>query len=412
MNALTRFTSSTPVKFDVMNKMCTEIEVREGELEQEIQDKVTSAELTEFAETLSGEFANRDVKITELEAKNTEQDTAITEKVKVNNVSANVNFVVSDTVVEKLESGGKTLKLASNTDIVKDRATRTQEQINRTFYKQFCKEFTNTLGTDITVSNGMDGYILSSEIKGATKIFKRAKGSQDAWVEILSTETRDTNTYEYKLDSTQGILQNNGIQYPIYLTQLDATNKTPILLGGVESVYDSLIISEDASGLLTQNTNKVSWNGSENITLNSAIQEIGYTSFTIPSTDFKTNSKSCICDRFLNASNTSVGGEFIYVGLAISIKIANSKLATQDVAGFKAWLTANPVTVRYQLATPIITTIPKELMPVILTTKANTIGLASAVKPSSLKVSLPVDRIAELQSQITALQNAVMLLQS
>ena len=93
MNALTRFTSGTPVKFDVMNKMCTEIEARESELEQEIQDKVTSAELTEFAETLSAEFTSRDVKITALEDKNIEQDTAISEKVKVNNVATNVNFI-------------------------------------------------------------------------------------------------------------------------------------------------------------------------------------------------------------------------------------------------------------------------------------------------------------------------------
>lgn len=38
--------------------------------------------------------------------------------------------------------------------------------------------------------------------------------------------------------------------------------------------------------------------------------------------------------------------------------VNKSKLTTQDVNGFKAWLKANPVTVVYELATPIITEIP------------------------------------------------------
>ena len=41
-------------------------------------------------------------------------------------------------------------------------------------------------------------------------------------------------------------------------------------------------------------------------------------------------------------------------GTALCIKINNFKLQTQDVAGFKQWLLENPVTVVYQLASPII----------------------------------------------------------
>lgn len=36
MNALTRFNANTPVKFDVMNTMCTEVEARDVELAQQI----------------------------------------------------------------------------------------------------------------------------------------------------------------------------------------------------------------------------------------------------------------------------------------------------------------------------------------------------------------------------------------
>lgn len=39
----------------------------------------------------------------------------------------------------------------------------------------------------------------------------------------------------------------------------------------------------------------------------------------------------------------------------VKISILKSKLRTQDVEGFKAWLSANPITVLYELANPIIT---------------------------------------------------------
>ena len=68
------------------------------------------------------------------------------------------------------DSTGKTsiLKLASDTDHVEDRAGRTQEQINRTFYKRMCKEIPSPNGGPITVKNGEEGYVLSAEIEGKT----------------------------------------------------------------------------------------------------------------------------------------------------------------------------------------------------------------------------------------------------
>ena len=41
----------------------------------------------------------------------------------------------------------------------------------------------------------------------------------------------------------------------------------------------------------------------------------------------------------------------------IKMAILKSKLNTQDLVGFKAWLQSNPVTVQYELATPIVSTI-------------------------------------------------------
>ena len=36
MNALTRFESTTPVRYDVMNDMCTEVEARDADLQEQI----------------------------------------------------------------------------------------------------------------------------------------------------------------------------------------------------------------------------------------------------------------------------------------------------------------------------------------------------------------------------------------
>lgn len=38
MNALTRFESTTPVRYDVMNDMCTEVEARDTNLQEQIND--------------------------------------------------------------------------------------------------------------------------------------------------------------------------------------------------------------------------------------------------------------------------------------------------------------------------------------------------------------------------------------
>lgn len=62
-----------------------------------------------------------------------------------------------------------------------------------------------------------------------------------------------------------------------------------------------------------------------------------------------------ISDRFnttnWNVYNIASGEEFLINGVnGINVTILKSKLSTQDVAGFKAWLQVNPTTVVYQLA--------------------------------------------------------------
>ena len=64
-----------------------------------------------------------------------------------------LNNSLSISQLHTTDSTGKTsiLKLASDTDHVEDRSGRTQEQINRTFYKRMCKEMPSQNGEPITV---------------------------------------------------------------------------------------------------------------------------------------------------------------------------------------------------------------------------------------------------------------------
>ena len=59
------------------------------------------------------------------------------------------------------------------------------------------------------------------------------------------------------------------------------------------------------------------------------------------------------CNNLFVRSNEEHGNyEYVLVSTYTYIQIAKSRLATNDVAGFKTWLVSNPVTIIYKLATP------------------------------------------------------------
>ena len=306
------------------------------------------------------------------------------------------------------DSTGKTsiLKLASDTDHVEDRAGRTQEQINRTFYKRMCKEMPSQNGEPITVKNGEEGYVLSAEIKGNTQLFKRAKGSQDEWIVIPNDEGRDTVAFEYKLDSTQAIISNNGEKYPIYATEEDKANKKVISLPFEE---DKVTLNDDGSAtwIKAGETNLV-LTGVENWVLKPDYSsDITLTCMCDLNVSKKDN--VVICDKLnyittpeLKSKRGVYGGGW---NGAIYMSLLKTELETADLSGFKKWLSINKPSFTYMIESHVTTHIPKELMPTILTDKTNILEVGGAVKPSSFKVTLPVDRIAELTARLEAVES-------
>lgn len=308
------------------------------------------------------------------------------------------------------DSTGKTsiLKLGSDTDHVVDRAGRTQEQINRIFYKRMCKEIPSPSGEPITVENGEEGYVLSAEVKGNTKLFKRAKGSQGDWIAIPNDEVRDTVAFEYKIDSTQAIISNNGETYPIYANEEDKANKKVILLPFAE---DKVTLNEDGSGTWVDSSITLVLNGIENWKAHPSSTEankiywIDGFSELLGKADILSTDISHLNKYITNTYNKSITLDVNntirlhnYVGVRW-IQVRDDSCTTLE--SFKSKLANNNLIIEVKPNTPITTTIDKSIMPTILChDKTNILEAGGAVKPSSFKVTVPVDRIAEQQAEI------------
>ena len=324
-----------------------------------------------------------------------------------NNFSV-LNNLPSIKELHTTDSTGKTsiLKLASDTDHVEDRSGRTQEQINRTFYKRMCKEIPSPSGEPITVKNGEEGYVLSAEIKGNTQLFKRAKGSQDEWIVIPNDEGRDTVAFEYKLDSTQAIISNNGEPYPIYANEEDKANKKVISLGGLGDTKDTLEILEDGSGIWIQDTKELIFDGSESwAEETSGIYRLSSTEYVfgkILNSEGKVRVKSNLYNGD-TWSNGWVKDSIVFLHTGGALFVRDTKIA--NVQDFKSKLSTTNLIVRGSLGTPIIIHIPKELVPTVRTHKTNILEAGGAVKPSSFKVTVPVDKLAEIEARLQALES-------
>lgn len=119
-----------------------------------------------------------------------------------------------------------------------------------------------------------------------------------------------------------------------------------------------------------------------------------------------------ICDRFRNQSGYGLDIEGITTGSTATttciIYVYKNALTSADVAGFKAWLAANPTTVVYQLATEEV----YECINIDLLTyrdETNYIVNSGAIAPlSTLKVMCNINNVVrELQQKVSNLENYI-----
>lgn len=138
-----------------------------------------------------------------------------------------------------------------------------------------------------------------------------------------------------------------------------------VTLRGIDDMKDELDLM---NGELTQRIGEATFRGAENETWgrfdDSAIQEkTCLFSFygglpTLPKEDLKMLSDKYIIKKgYGTLLNTDEETVHIYADKAVYFRILKSKLSTQNVIGFKEWLSQNPFTVQYQLATPTTKTV-------------------------------------------------------
>ena len=317
-----------------------------------------------------------------------------------------------------------------------------------------------------TFTNGIFNIILKdnetiSKIKGHS-----SKGwSNDNRNEILNFVIVEQSysdivdgSYFDGLSSTPAIISNNGQQYPIYeptiqgktrildadtgLVPTDPTlpalkdgdvldlatrtitfaNKTTrvltdeevkaysafkkvISLGGVGDVQDTLEILDDGSGIYTKNTKNLVLNGSENWKLdNDGIKNLDTTAIfgNLPGS---TDKIRVIGNMYKGDTwnNGWVNDNIVFMHPNGGLFIRDTSIATLEE--FKAKLSTTNLEIIGVLAAPIIIHIPKELVPTILTHKTNILEAGGAVKPSSFKVTVPVDKLAEIEARLQALES-------
>ena len=190
------------------------------------------------------------------------------------------------------------------------------------------------------------------------------------------TFTTNDNSYIYLAICTDGIYSNtkpmvefnlqleegaNVTEYEIYKKSIIGCQLDEQLRSLPNGVKDEMDLEK---GKLIKQIGKMVLSGSENWKLTATQLTNTVTAYL----DIKGKQNGfCISDKFSTVTNqtdyTSYDNEFIQSLTSsvnftrIALRILKTKLLTQDIAGFKAWLQANPTTIYYELEAPIETTI-------------------------------------------------------
>ena len=145
-------------------------------------------------------------------------------------------------------------------------------------------------------------------------------------------------------------------EYEPYKSNILTTSEE-VTLRGVGDVKDELNL---LTGGLTQRIGEIVFDGSENwevvdVTKNNTMAFLNRDTYKIGAINGKVVSDKLptITQSFL----TYDSGNGVRLTTEIYINLLKSQLPTEDIAGFKEWLSQNPITVQYQLATESIKTV-------------------------------------------------------
>lgn len=219
----------------------------------------------------------------------------------------------------------------------------------------------------------------------------------------------------FGLVSTEAIISNNGEEYPIYANEEDRANKKVILLNGAGSVSDKLELKDDGSQILTSNAPLVSITGDNSWTLAASSSQPSNEYLRLVAVPDMLN--PLICDKYplVNISAVPNSGGLIGNSYRLEMYLKKSDIGyvSEDNNA-----TVNEKVKEYLKTTggfkyigdgskkPTVTSIDKSITPTIRThNQTNILEAGGAVKPSSFKVTVPVDKLAEIEARLQALES-------
>lgn len=163
--------------------------------------------------------------------------------------------------------------------------------------------------------------------------------------------------------------------YEDYKTNILETSNDLVLRGlpnGIKDSYDCL------TGEYVRRVGEIVLNGSEDwafqngtgVAINNTLMfKHGVVTMKGLTQQENDSNRELLCDKqkvFSSNSLWNTGEEGISKGLEtrdIRFRILKSKLSTEDINGLKLYLQANPITIQYELAEPIVTTIEPSTTP-------------------------------------------------
>ena len=311
-------------------------------------------------------------------------------------------------------------------------------EANKSYYVTInIKEFNSSANLDLYIRvRGIKDVKLGQITKTGIYTFAFNTGTQDAtppklshlrcslgtstdsllvsWFVLTDKDVQISNCFS-GLCSTQATLSNNGIKYPFYATEEDKASGKVITLGGVGEARNTLEILEDGSAIcsyklentlidsssvlvssFTERTNTVRVLLTVENVLSKKIGDILSISDKLkdyPSDYLWSNDVSGLCTLHNPARSNLV------------LSIMKTELASIDVVGVKKWIDdLGGFNVCYVSSNPTTAHIPKELVQAIATEQTNIFSVDSPVKPSSMELTVPVDKITDLEKRLEALE--------
>nr|DAR08094.1 MAG TPA: hypothetical protein [Bacteriophage sp.] len=219
------------------------------------------------------------------------------------------------------------------------------EHTSDNWHMQFV--YTNINGTTIYTSGKSGKTTFPNEIIGDLKL------------SILPCNSSTTGvSHTLKIKNIQ--IEENSVAtaYEPHKTNILHTPEEVVLRSLPNGVCDTLNLN---TGEYVQRIGEIVLNGTQGFTQD--VTSGDFKRFTLHSS-FVSNMKvrgAIMCDKFVQIPDAKATQEGITTGgsenYRLMLWVESSRLSTPDVAGLQAWLQQNPVTVQYELTTPVVKTV-------------------------------------------------------